>query len=67
MADTAGRISVEEARRHLRAVPNALLVCAYDNDEKCRQNWLDGAVTLSELRAREATLAKDREIIFYCA
>ena len=67
MADTAERISPQEARRHLRADPNALLVCAYDNDEKCRQNWLDGAVTLAELQARAATLAKDREIIFYCA
>jgi hypothetical protein len=62
----AERISPQEARRHVQA-NNALLVCAYDSDEKCRQNWLDGAVTLTELQAREGTLPKDRELIFYCA
>ena len=62
----AERISPQEARRHLQG-SNALLVCGYDNDEKCRQNWLDGAITLTELQARERTLLKDREIIFYCA
>jgi rhodanese-related sulfurtransferase len=63
----AERIRVDEARRHLQASPSALLVCAYDSDEKCRQYWLDGAVTLSDFRARERSLPKDREIIFYCA
>jgi len=67
MADTAERIRPEEARRHRRADPNALLVCAYDSDEKCRQNWIDGAITLTDFRAREASLPKDREIVFYCA
>jgi hypothetical protein len=63
----AERISAPEARRHLKANPTTLLVCAYESDEKCRQNWLDGAVTLSELRACDSSLSKDREIIFYCA
>jgi len=63
----AERIGAQEARRHLQANPNALLVCAYDSDEKCRQYWLDGATTLTELQARERTLPKDRELIFYCA
>ena len=67
MADTAQRISPEEARRHLRADPNALLVCAYDSDEKFRQNRLDGAISLADFRARETALPKDREVIFYCA
>ena len=65
--DLAERISVAEARRHLQANPNALLVCAYDSDEKFRQNRLDGAISLADFRAREAALPKDREIIFYCA
>src|SRR6478752_936345 len=63
----AERISAQEARRDLQANSNALLVCAYDSDEKCRQYWLDGATTLTELQAREQTLPKDRELIFYCA
>ncbi len=67
MADTAERISPQEARRHLRADPNALLVCAYDSDEKFRNNRLEGAISLADFRDREATLPKDREVIFYCA
>jgi rhodanese-related sulfurtransferase len=63
----AERISVAETRRHLQANANALLVCAYDSDEKFRQNRLDGAISLADLKAREANLPKDREIIFYCA
>jgi rhodanese-related sulfurtransferase len=63
----AERIGVDEARRHLQANPNALLVCAYDSDEKFRQNRLDGAISLADLKAREGSLPKDREIIFYCA
>ena len=63
----AERISVPEARRHLQADANALLVCAYDSDEKCRQNRLDGSITLTDFQSREGTLPKDREIIFYCA
>jgi len=63
----AERISVDEARRHLAGNPNALLVCAYDSDEKFRQNRLDGAISLADFQARERTLPKDGEIIFYCA
>ena len=46
----AERISVAEARRHLQANPNALLVCAYDSDEKFRQNRLDGAISLADFQ-----------------
>jgi rhodanese-related sulfurtransferase len=62
----AERISAPEARRHVQG-NNALLVCAYDSDEKFRQNRLDGSISLSEFQTREKALPKDREIIFYCA
>ncbi len=45
----------------------ALLVCAYDEPEKSEKYRLTNALTLAELQAQEANLAKDREIIFYCA
>ena len=45
----------------------ALLVCAYDTPEKFRRNHLQGALSLDQLRDREASLAKEQEIIFYCA
>ncbi|HSW62720.1 MAG TPA: hypothetical protein VLH56_05345 [Dissulfurispiraceae bacterium] len=45
----------------------AILVCAYDDDEKCRGMLLEGAVLLSSLKTREEKLPKDTEIVFYCA
>ncbi len=65
MADTVERIGPHEAREHMRS--GALLVCAYDSDEKFRQNRLDGAISLADFQARDESLPKDREIIFYCA
>jgi len=62
----ARRISADEARRDLEA-GRALLVCAYDDDAKCDRMRLDGALSLSELRAREATLPRTTELLFYCA
>jgi hypothetical protein len=61
----AERISPERAHQALAG--GALLVCAYDDDEKCRQNLLEGALTLSELREREPSFPKSQPIIFYCA
>lgn len=58
------RISASDARQRVRA--GALLVCAYDTAEKCRQNQLEGSVPLTELEQR-GSLPKDRELIFYCA
>jgi hypothetical protein len=60
------RVSVEQARRDVEA-GQAVLVCAYDDESKCRRLRLEGALTLDELRQRAAALPKNREIIFYCA
>jgi len=45
----------------------ALLVCAYDSEEKFRENHLEGGISLFELEARKSRIPKDRETIFYCA
>ena len=45
----------------------ALLVCAYDDEEKFKTLHLEGAISLKEFRSRLASLPKDHEIIFYCA
>ena len=45
----------------------ALLVCAYDDEEKFKQVHLEGAISLSELESLLPSLSKDKEIIFYCA
>ena len=45
----------------------ALLVCAYDDEEKFKTLHLEGAISHKEFRSRLASLSKDHEIIFYCA
>jgi hypothetical protein len=65
MATDIERIRRREARELLDE--GALLVCAYEDTEKCRQIGLEGSISLAELRARKATLSKDTPLIFYCA
>ncbi|MCA1584338.1 MAG: ArsR family transcriptional regulator [Acidobacteria bacterium] len=65
MAD-ATRISVQDAQRHVRE-SDALLVCAYEDENKCRRIMLDGALSLAQFQDRLPSLPKDQEIIFYCA
>lgn len=45
----------------------ALLVCAYEDDAKCRPITIERALAFSEFKARAGTLPKDQEVIFYCA
>jgi len=61
----ATRISAQEARVAVQG-GKALLVCAYDSDEKFRSNHLEGAISLSDFSNRVQSLGKDTEIIFYC-
>ncbi len=63
---TVERISAEDARRAVTS-GRALLVCAYEDDAKCRQMALDGAISLSEFKSQEGGLGTEREIVFYCA
>jgi rhodanese-related sulfurtransferase len=60
------KINVRQARHDVE-VSDALLVCAYDNQEKFDKNRLAGAIPLDDLRAQEDSLSKQRELIFYCA
>jgi hypothetical protein len=43
----------------------ALLVCAYEDEAKCRKLNLDGSISFASLQSRTASLPKVREIIFY--
>jgi hypothetical protein len=65
MAVQVNRLSPEDAKEHMKS--GALLVCGYDNEEKFRDNHLEGAISLSDFRARERQIVRDQEIIFYCA
>ena len=59
------RISVEEARQKA-SDGSALLVCAYDDDEKFKNNHLQGAISLKDFRAQLPSLSTEQQIIFYC-
>ncbi|MGK2945805.1 MAG: rhodanese-like domain-containing protein [Desulfuromonadales bacterium] len=63
---TVKRIKPEEARRRMDS-GKALLVCAYEADEKFQSMPLEGAESLHQFRQRLPNISKDQEIIFYCA
>ena len=65
MADP-DRITPQETFERVKA-GTALLVCAYDDEAKFKALHLEGAISLSEFRARLSDLPKSQEIIFYCA
>jgi len=60
------RISAEETRQRVSS-GSALLVCAYDDDEKFKNNHLQGAIALSEFKSKLHSIPQDQEVIFYCA
>lgn len=60
------RLSAPDVRDKL-INESALLVCAYDDDDKFKQFHLSGAISLSEFKSKTNTLKKDQEIFFYCA
>ena len=60
------RISVEEAHKKVKA-NHALLVCAYEDEAKCRAVNLDGSISLTSFQSKAASLPKSREVIFFRA
>ena len=59
------RIATEKAREQV-SMGKALLVCAYDSDEKFAKYHLEGATSLSGFRKKIDAMPKEQEIIFYC-
>jgi hypothetical protein len=60
------RVSPEEAR-HRTTSGSAKLVCAYEDELKCKKVNLEDSISLKDLKSQLASLTKDQEIIFYCA
>ena len=58
------RVSPERVREEVNS-GNALLVCAYDNDDKYGKMRLDGSIALSKFKSEVSAIAKNKEIIFY--
>jgi len=60
------RISPEEIYPKLKT-GKTLLVCAYGDEAKFKKLQLQGAISLNEFKSKLPSLAKDQEIVFYCA
>lgn len=60
------RVAPQEARESV-ASGRAILVCAYDSDQKFRAMRLEGAIPFAGLMSRLPSLGKDQEIVCYCA
>ena len=60
----AMQISPEEVYLKVQA-GEAVLVCAYKDDEEYKRINLEGSISLGEFYSRLPQYSKDQEIIFY--
>ena len=63
--DAVARVPVAEARKRVQE-GKALLVLAYDSDDRFAAMKLEGAISWKALQAKLPTLDKRQEIILYC-
>jgi hypothetical protein len=45
----------------------ALLVCAYDDSEKCRKIGIEESIPYPDFKAKLDSIPKSKEIVFFCA
>jgi hypothetical protein len=64
-AENVERIGVDQARAEVEA-GRALLVCAYEDEAKCRQVRLENSVSLQEIQRRLDCVPRNQALIFYC-
>jgi len=60
------RVKPEDVKPKLES-GGALLVCAYEADEKFRIVALEGAISFNDFQTRLPALSKAQEVTFYCA
>jgi hypothetical protein len=60
------RIGPEEVYKKMKA-GTAILVCAYEDDNKFKTSHLEGALSFNEFKSKLPSLSKDQEMAFYCA
>jgi hypothetical protein len=58
------RISPHQAHTKVKA-NQALLICAYEDEAKCRMLNLEGSISFTSFKSRVRSLPKSQEIIFY--
>ena len=59
------RITAEKVYDKMKS-GKALLVCAYEDEEKFRRLQLQGAISFNAFKSKLPSLMKDQEIVFYC-
>lgn len=64
MAEIA-RITPEETKRRMDS-GQAILVCAYESDDKYESVKLDGSISLNEFKQHLPDMPQEQEIVFYC-
>ena len=65
--DDIPRVDAHDVDQQINAGLPLHLVCAYDDEEKCRQNALDGSVSLAEFERDLARVDRNEPLVFYCA
>lgn len=59
-------VNAQEARKQIEQ-GDALLVCAYDDEEKCSKLNIDQAMPMSRFRDKLDDIPKSRPLVFFCA
>lgn len=65
LKDDVPRVSGSRARFLVKA-GRALLVCAYEDEDRCAEVGPKGSISLMALRSRASGLARTRTLIFFC-
>jgi hypothetical protein len=63
----AEAVAATDVKRKVQQPGGALLVCAYDDVEKCRRLGVPEATPLSDFQSQASSFAKSREVVFICA
>jgi hypothetical protein len=62
----APRIDVTAAHQKV-GDGQALLICAYEDEERCHAIRLEGSILMRDLIEQLPWLPREQELIFYCA
>ena len=61
------RISADSVQQAISSGEDVLLVCAYEDEEKCRNAYLEESITLKQLQSELDDMQRDRQLVFFCA
>jgi hypothetical protein len=63
----AERLEPQEVRRRMQGDDGALLVCAYNDTEKCKKQGIEESIPYPEFESKLDSIPKSKEIVFFCA